>query len=341
VQIEPKSRTDVRGLLTRGLDVRGLELPADTPRLPIHIEFKRDKWSLSDLSGNAERQLQEAAHLVKEWQGQRVAIEGYTCSCGSKDYGKRLARKRAETIRDYFVSKGLLSPGNTIIVAYGEDNPVVDTGDENLPPDECEHSESHSMNRRVVIRPGPGGDPGGNPGSDPGPVKYRPAVKVSFWWRPSAGGQFRRLTNGAVLHTQDQVKVFLLASHPCYAYVLHKGSVGDYECLFPNEAFCKEALARNPLEPERHYWLPGFAEGFHLDNVTGLEETTVYISATPDRALEDLIARLLKGEGSAKEVDQIVAQIPMRGLGEVVASKSEDVSLPLNWYARISFRHEP
>jgi tetratricopeptide (TPR) repeat protein len=357
-QVEPEVRSRAPELKTRGLAVRSLEEPPDTPRLAMHLEFRRDKYALADFSENGRKQLEETVKMLasSEWQGKQIAIEGYACSCGEKSYGKWLAQKRAETVRDYLIKHANLSPENVFIIAHGEDNPVADTGDEDLGDSECEMDEKHSMNRRVVIREWRGQRPPGNPNPgnpDPPSVPPRASAKVSFWWRPVGEKQFRRLKDGEVLHSGDEFKIFMLAYHPVYAYVFHHGSADDWVRLFPNEKFCKESPASNPLQPERKYWLPRFGEGMQLDDVTGTEETFVYISSGPDLELEKFPSQPVKKPLRPKppgpspvpppppdeEVEEVVKIFVARGVSGVTAEKAEDIHLPANWYARVRFEH--
>ncbi len=54
----------------------------------------------------------------------KVIIEGYTDTVGGADYNKRLSTERANTVRDFFISKGL--DGDTITAAgFGPENSQV------------------------------------------------------------------------------------------------------------------------------------------------------------------------------------------------------------------------
>ena len=73
--------------------------------------------------------------------GARVIVEGHTDSTGSASYNKRLSKRRAEAVRDYFVSKGMAAD-KVEAVGFGETMPRVS----NTTP------EGRSVNRRVDIR---------------------------------------------------------------------------------------------------------------------------------------------------------------------------------------------
>ena len=73
--------------------------------------------------------------------GATLVIEGHTDSTGSAAYNQQLSERRAEAVRDYFVSKGI--PASQIeTLGYGEEMPRVS----NTTP------EGRAINRRVDIR---------------------------------------------------------------------------------------------------------------------------------------------------------------------------------------------
>jgi hypothetical protein len=73
--------------------------------------------------------IDELATALKNNPGENVVIEGHTDNVGSPEYNQALAMKRAETVRDALVSRGI--DANRIAVrSAGEENPVAsnDTG---------------------------------------------------------------------------------------------------------------------------------------------------------------------------------------------------------------------
>lgn len=79
------------------------------------------------------------ASLV-EWPEIKVEIIGHTDSYGAKLYNKRLSKKRAETVRDYLVSKGI-SPARLSALGKGEDEPIATNKTE----------DGRATNRRVEL----------------------------------------------------------------------------------------------------------------------------------------------------------------------------------------------
>jgi outer membrane protein OmpA-like peptidoglycan-associated protein len=69
-----------------------------------------------------------------------ITIEGHTCDLGTSEYNIGLAERRADTVRDYFVSRGI-SAGRLRTASYGEENPEH----ANI------HEEARRLNRRVAL----------------------------------------------------------------------------------------------------------------------------------------------------------------------------------------------
>ena len=81
------------------------------------------------LPTNAMPKIDELAATLKNNPGENVVIEGHTDNVGSPEYNQALAMKRAETVRDALVSRGI-DPNRIAVRSVGEDNPVAsnDTG---------------------------------------------------------------------------------------------------------------------------------------------------------------------------------------------------------------------
>jgi OOP family OmpA-OmpF porin len=70
-----------------------------------------------------------------------ATVAGYTDSVGSDEYNLKLSQDRANSVKQYIVSRG--APGNRINpVGYGEQNPIADNGTE----------EGRALNRRVEFQ---------------------------------------------------------------------------------------------------------------------------------------------------------------------------------------------
>ena len=68
--------------------------------------------------------LDEAAEVMKSYKNLVMIIEGHTDSTGSAAHNLKLSKERAESVRQYLVSKGV-SPFRLRIVGYGEERPIA------------------------------------------------------------------------------------------------------------------------------------------------------------------------------------------------------------------------
>ena len=86
--------------------------------------------------------LEEAAEVMKNHGGESIMIvEGHTDSIGSTKYNKTLSRKRAESVRQYLISKGV-SPFKLKIAPYGESRPIASNKTET----------GRALNRRIEFK---------------------------------------------------------------------------------------------------------------------------------------------------------------------------------------------
>jgi OOP family OmpA-OmpF porin len=104
----------------------------------VGVNFAFDK---SDLLPESYVVLDKAAKLLKDRSDVRVEIEGYTDYIDTQEYNQKLSEERAETVRNYLISKGIAENRLTTI-GYGKSNPVADNTT----------AEGRAMNRRIVFR---------------------------------------------------------------------------------------------------------------------------------------------------------------------------------------------
>jgi outer membrane protein OmpA-like peptidoglycan-associated protein len=117
--------------------------PAPTPaptRLVLDVvNFDFDKASLRP---EAYAKLDEAAESLKGWGDGKVEVAGHTDSIGSEAYNMDLSLRRAESVKNYMVNKGI--PADRLVIkGYGESQPVADNAT----------AEGRFQNRRVELHP--------------------------------------------------------------------------------------------------------------------------------------------------------------------------------------------
>lgn len=99
------------------------------------INFDFDKYSIK---GEFIPVLDEAARILNNRKEVSVEIAGHTCWVGTDAYNQKLSEKRAHSVYDFLVNKGVGSD-RLSVVGYGEKQPVADN-----------HTvQGRRMNRRV------------------------------------------------------------------------------------------------------------------------------------------------------------------------------------------------
>ena len=101
----------------------------------VHFEFDR-----STLRQDALQVLDGAIAAMKENSTLQLQIEGHTCNIGTAEYNLALGERRAVSVRDYLVSRGVAASRLTT-VSYGEERPRHDNGRE----------ETRRLNRRAAL----------------------------------------------------------------------------------------------------------------------------------------------------------------------------------------------
>lgn len=100
----------------------------------------------SDLLPAAQLKLNEVADaLTKQDSESKIVVEGHTDSQGGATYNQDLSQRRAQTVRDYLVARGI-SADRVTAQGFGLSRPIADNGS----------AEGRADNRRVeiVVQPG-------------------------------------------------------------------------------------------------------------------------------------------------------------------------------------------
>jgi hypothetical protein len=127
-------------------------------------------WDRSDLSGQAQATIQQAANAFKQTGAARVTTTGHADRSGPEGYNMALSLRRANTVKDALVRNGV--PAQAIsVVGRGESQPLVQTADGVREP----------QNRRVEIVVGSGQMATGVPAIFSDPASYCKAL--SDKWR--------------------------------------------------------------------------------------------------------------------------------------------------------------
>jgi outer membrane protein OmpA-like peptidoglycan-associated protein len=79
----------------------------------------------SDLSRSNFPLLAKVQKVIKDFGSTDVIVEGHTDSIGGKIANNKISQDRAQTVRDYFISNGMLSEDKIKAIGYGENGPLA------------------------------------------------------------------------------------------------------------------------------------------------------------------------------------------------------------------------
>jgi peptidoglycan-associated lipoprotein len=93
----------------------------------------------SDLSVQARATLDKQAEWLNHYGNYAFTIEGHADERGTREYNLALGARRAQTVRDYLISRGIAAQRMRTI-SYGKERPVAT----------CDDISCWSQNRRAV-----------------------------------------------------------------------------------------------------------------------------------------------------------------------------------------------
>lgn len=108
--------------------------------LPVTLGDVLFEFGKSELTSQAGPRLDKLAEFLTQFPNRKLLIEGYTDSVGSDSVNQSLSQRRAESVRQALVSRGVAADRITT-QGYGKQFPVADNGS----------PEGRAMNRRVEI----------------------------------------------------------------------------------------------------------------------------------------------------------------------------------------------
>lgn len=127
----PMSEEEIKATFGAALAVEPL------PPQSFLLYFKTSSFELTNGSAAL---LQPILDVINKTQSTDVSVIGHADRSGSKEYNFTLSTKRAQTVRDLLVGKGV-DPAILEVTSYGEANPLVPTPDNVKEP----------KNRRVEV----------------------------------------------------------------------------------------------------------------------------------------------------------------------------------------------
>lgn len=105
-------------------------------RATLNIQFDTNKAVVKD---EYIEELAEFADVMKKYPNLNVVIEGHTDNVGNNDFNTMLSQKRAESVKNFLVTKFEIDSSHLDAKGYGETRPIADNNT----------MEGRQMNRRV------------------------------------------------------------------------------------------------------------------------------------------------------------------------------------------------
>ncbi len=103
------------------------------------IQFDTNKW---DIKAMHHLELDQVVEVLKRNPFLKVEIQGHTDNQGARGYNQKLSEKRARSVMEYFIQKGI-DPDRLSAEGYGLTKPIATNAT----------SAGRAMNRRVELTP--------------------------------------------------------------------------------------------------------------------------------------------------------------------------------------------
>ena len=94
---------------------------------------------ITDLSAAAQATLDKQAAWLNQYNRYSFTIEGHADERGTREYNFALGSRRAESVKDYLIAKGI-APSRIKTISFGKERPVA----------VCDDISCWSQNRRAV-----------------------------------------------------------------------------------------------------------------------------------------------------------------------------------------------
>jgi outer membrane protein OmpA-like peptidoglycan-associated protein len=114
--------------------------PPPAPRKIATLKGPHFDFDRSQLKPEGKRLLDQAAKELEADPKVTASANGYTDSIGSEAYNLKLSQRRAQTVKDYLVSKGIAA-SRIKVRGFGKSNPVASNAT----------AEGRAENRRVEL----------------------------------------------------------------------------------------------------------------------------------------------------------------------------------------------
>jgi hypothetical protein len=134
--------------------------------------------------------------------------------------------------------------------------------------------------------------------SNPAPPRnaVKPAIRYSVL-KMDANGRPVEVDPDSVFHNGDQLQLSVEVNCPGFLYIVHRGSSGNWEVLFPSPEI---AGGENAVQPGVRYQLPSADSVMTMSGQAGEERLVPVFSRVRVKDLEDLIYSVQGQPGGRK-----------------------------------------
>jgi outer membrane protein OmpA-like peptidoglycan-associated protein len=105
--------------------------------MPGNVTFRTDS---ADLNAQFFKVLDGVAQVAKKYEKTIIEVAGHTDSTGTSEYNRQLSQRRATSVADYLVTRGV-AQARLMTAAGGENHPIASNATE----------QGRAANRRVEV----------------------------------------------------------------------------------------------------------------------------------------------------------------------------------------------
>lgn len=116
-------------------------IPAQVQKYTGIIQGINFKFNSAEITRKSYPVLDRAAKVLSDYPDVRIEIQGHTDNKGKAEYNKDLSQRRAESVKNYFISKGI-DQARLSATGYGQEVPIADN----------KTNKGRAKNRRVEFK---------------------------------------------------------------------------------------------------------------------------------------------------------------------------------------------
>jgi outer membrane protein OmpA-like peptidoglycan-associated protein/tetratricopeptide (TPR) repeat protein len=124
-----------------------LAIPCEIVINPIFFDF--DKWNIRT---DSKYDLEHIVDVMRAYPDMKITIESHTDRRGTLNYNDKLSDRRANSTKDYIISRGIAAERIVSAIGYGERRKLISDEDIDGMATRTEKEAAHQKNRRSHFR---------------------------------------------------------------------------------------------------------------------------------------------------------------------------------------------